>query len=167
MPHQSMSRYFHLLVLIVVLGGALSAPAQQWTQLPPTPDLPKPERSGMAAVNGIRLWYGRAHVPDNRRNLAVREIADRRTGQIGVSKCSGKGDGPGQTAPEEVIAQGDGCTEAGTCPGQTTIQNTGHEVRSLGLDRSPALRESTQLGRAIGKRLPARYSLLCMQNASS
>lgn len=57
MPHQSMSRYFHLLVLIVVLCGALSAPAQQWTQLPPTPDLPKPERSGMAAVNGIRLWY--------------------------------------------------------------------------------------------------------------
>jgi len=57
MPHQSMSRYFHLLVLIVVLGGALSAPAQQWTQLPPTPDLPKPECSGMAAVNGIRLWY--------------------------------------------------------------------------------------------------------------
>ena len=57
MPHQFMSRYFHLLVLIVVLCGALSAPAQQWTQLPPTPDLPKPERSGMAAVNGIRLWY--------------------------------------------------------------------------------------------------------------
>jgi hypothetical protein len=57
MPHQSMSRYSHLLVLIVVLGGALSAPAQQWIQLPPTPDFPKPERSGMAAVNGIRLWY--------------------------------------------------------------------------------------------------------------
>jgi pimeloyl-ACP methyl ester carboxylesterase len=57
MPHQSMSRYFRLLVLIVVLGGALSAPAQRWTQLPPTPDLPKPERTGMAALNGIRLWY--------------------------------------------------------------------------------------------------------------
>ncbi len=30
---------------------------QQWTQLPPTPALPKPDRSGMAAVNGIRIWY--------------------------------------------------------------------------------------------------------------
>jgi pimeloyl-ACP methyl ester carboxylesterase len=57
MPHQSMSRHFQLLVLIVVLGGALSVPAQQWRQLPPTPDLPKPERSGMAALNCIRLWY--------------------------------------------------------------------------------------------------------------
>ena len=54
MPHQSM---FHLCVLIVFLGWALSAPAQQWTQLPPTPELPKPEHSGMAAVNGIRIWY--------------------------------------------------------------------------------------------------------------
>jgi pimeloyl-ACP methyl ester carboxylesterase len=48
---------FHLCVLIVFLGWALSAPAQQWTQLPPTPELPKPEHSGMAAVNGIRIWY--------------------------------------------------------------------------------------------------------------
>jgi len=57
MPHQFMSRYFHLVVLIVVLGGPLSAPAQQWTQLPPTPELPKPDRTGMAAVNGIKIWY--------------------------------------------------------------------------------------------------------------
>lgn len=36
---------------------ALPARAQRWEQLPPTPDLPKPERSGTVAVNGIRIWY--------------------------------------------------------------------------------------------------------------
>jgi len=35
-----------------------SAGAQYpWLRLPPTPTLPKPERSGIAPVNGIRLWY--------------------------------------------------------------------------------------------------------------
>ena len=29
----------------------------RWERLPPTPALPKPEHSGVAAVNGIRLWY--------------------------------------------------------------------------------------------------------------
>ena len=57
MARQSMSRYFDLLVLMVTLSGALSVHSQQWAQLPPTPDLPKPERSGMTAVDGIRLWY--------------------------------------------------------------------------------------------------------------
>ena len=57
MPSQSMSLYFHRFILMIALSGALSAHAQQWAQLPPTPDLPKPERSGFAAVNGIRLWY--------------------------------------------------------------------------------------------------------------
>jgi len=28
-----------------------------WLELPPTPTLPKPERSGYAPVNGIKLWY--------------------------------------------------------------------------------------------------------------
>jgi pimeloyl-ACP methyl ester carboxylesterase len=58
MPSQSMSLYLHrFILLLIALSGALSAHAQQWAQLPPTPDLPKPERSGVAAVNGIRLWY--------------------------------------------------------------------------------------------------------------
>ena len=83
---------------------------------------------------------GRAHVPDNRRDLAVRKVADRRTGQVGVSKCSGKGEGPGPTASAQVIAQGGHCTEAGTRPGKTTIPNAGPEVQGFGLDRSPALR---------------------------
>src|SRR5690348_14487312 len=28
-----------------------------WLELPPTPTLTEPARSGYAAVNGIRLWY--------------------------------------------------------------------------------------------------------------
>ena len=52
-----MSLHLHRFILMIALSGALSAHAQQWAQLPPTPDLPKPERSGVAAVNGIRLWY--------------------------------------------------------------------------------------------------------------
>jgi pimeloyl-ACP methyl ester carboxylesterase len=36
---------------------ATSAGAQQWMTLPPTPTLPKPDRSGTAPVNGIRVWY--------------------------------------------------------------------------------------------------------------
>lgn len=31
--------------------------AQQWMSLPPTPTLPKPDRSGTAQVNGIKVWY--------------------------------------------------------------------------------------------------------------
>jgi pimeloyl-ACP methyl ester carboxylesterase len=57
MPSQSTSLYLHRFILMIALSGALSAHAQQWAHLPPTPDLPKPERSGVAAVNGIRLWY--------------------------------------------------------------------------------------------------------------
>jgi pimeloyl-ACP methyl ester carboxylesterase len=29
----------------------------QWLTLPPTPILPQPEESGLAAMNGIRIWY--------------------------------------------------------------------------------------------------------------
>ena len=35
----------------------MTAHAQQWAQLPPIPELPTPDRSGMVAVNGVRLWY--------------------------------------------------------------------------------------------------------------
>ena len=52
-------RHFALLsCLLVVLGIAAAASAEpQWQTLPPTPTLPKPEHSGYAPVNGIRLWY--------------------------------------------------------------------------------------------------------------
>jgi pimeloyl-ACP methyl ester carboxylesterase len=33
------------------------AQAQQWMTLPPTPTLPKPDVSGYAPVNGVRIWY--------------------------------------------------------------------------------------------------------------
>ena len=47
-----------LILLLIVLTGVLPAPAQNpWERLPPTPVLPKPDRSGIASVNGIRMWY--------------------------------------------------------------------------------------------------------------
>ena len=43
---------------MILLTGVLPAPAQNpWESLPATPALPKPERSGIASVNGIRMWY--------------------------------------------------------------------------------------------------------------
>jgi pimeloyl-ACP methyl ester carboxylesterase len=36
---------------------AWAARAPRWLDLPPTPALPDTERSGYAAVNGIKLWY--------------------------------------------------------------------------------------------------------------
>jgi pimeloyl-ACP methyl ester carboxylesterase len=50
-------RYLRFLIFLFVMTGALSAHAQQWRQFPPTPDLPKPDRSGIADVNGVRIWY--------------------------------------------------------------------------------------------------------------
>src|SRR5215831_11008282 len=44
-------------VLLMFSTPVSSAQTLQWEQLPPTPELPKPDRSGMAAVNGIRIWY--------------------------------------------------------------------------------------------------------------
>jgi pimeloyl-ACP methyl ester carboxylesterase len=54
-----MRRFALLLSLCIVVCYATPVLAQQypWERLPPTPTLPKPERSGVAAVNGIRLWY--------------------------------------------------------------------------------------------------------------
>jgi pimeloyl-ACP methyl ester carboxylesterase len=52
-------RSVRLLILLgIALTGVLPAPAQNpWERLPATPALPKPERSGIASVNGIRMWY--------------------------------------------------------------------------------------------------------------
>lgn len=54
-----MRRFALLLFAFVAAVGAQPAAAQHfpWERLPPTPTLPKPEQSGIAAVNGIRLWY--------------------------------------------------------------------------------------------------------------
>lgn len=53
-----MRRFSLILLIFATLGVALPARAQYpWQHLPPTPTLPKPERSGIAPLNGIRLWY--------------------------------------------------------------------------------------------------------------
>jgi pimeloyl-ACP methyl ester carboxylesterase len=41
---------------IVVLGGPARA-EPPWLTLPPTPQLPSPEKSGYAPVNGVKIWY--------------------------------------------------------------------------------------------------------------
>lgn len=49
-----------LIVLLMFAALAVARPAAAqypWMRLPPTPTLPKPETTGTAPVNGIRLWY--------------------------------------------------------------------------------------------------------------
>jgi pimeloyl-ACP methyl ester carboxylesterase len=45
------------LLFAIAMLAATDARAQQWMQLPPTPVLPKADKSGYAPVNGIRIWY--------------------------------------------------------------------------------------------------------------
>jgi pimeloyl-ACP methyl ester carboxylesterase len=53
----SMHRTILFSLLIPLAAAALGA-EPQWLTLPPTPTLPKPAQSGIAPVNGIKLWYG-------------------------------------------------------------------------------------------------------------
>lgn len=46
----------HLLILSALIGP-LWAQIPLSERLPPTPELPKPDRSGTVPVNGVRLWY--------------------------------------------------------------------------------------------------------------
>jgi len=41
----------------IVIGVLPAQTRYAWQQLPPTPALPKPERTGMAPVNGVKIWY--------------------------------------------------------------------------------------------------------------
>ena len=53
-----MLRFRFLLVAVVIF--AFSTPASavpQWLTLPPTPTLPKALHSGLAPINGIKIWY--------------------------------------------------------------------------------------------------------------
>jgi pimeloyl-ACP methyl ester carboxylesterase len=46
------------LLIFAALGAAAPARAPYpWQRIPPTPALPPPERSGIAPVNGVRIWY--------------------------------------------------------------------------------------------------------------
>lgn len=54
-----MLRHF-VLGLSIFVFFSVAAPAHakyRWMRLPPTPTLPKPERSGYAPVDGVRIWY--------------------------------------------------------------------------------------------------------------
>jgi pimeloyl-ACP methyl ester carboxylesterase len=44
-----------ILILFAVAGPALAE--DQWMTLPPTPSLPEARQSGLAEVNGIKVWY--------------------------------------------------------------------------------------------------------------
>ena len=52
-----MRRLGMIWVLLIALTGAAFAAEPQWLTLPPTPNLPKPAQSGLAPVNGVKLWY--------------------------------------------------------------------------------------------------------------
>lgn len=52
-----LSRRLAVFVMVVLLAPAARAQQPRWLDLPPTPTLPRAERSGYAPVNGIRLWY--------------------------------------------------------------------------------------------------------------
>jgi len=46
-----------LLALAILACGTPALATPQWLNLPPTPSLPKAVRSGLAPVNGIKIWY--------------------------------------------------------------------------------------------------------------
>ena len=50
-----LSLAFFLIVSLFAVATARAEP--QWLTLPPTPTLPKAEESGLAPVNGIKIWY--------------------------------------------------------------------------------------------------------------
>lgn len=53
-----MSALRHCLAALALLSCFASANAEpRWLSLPPTPTLPKATQSGLAPVNGIKLWY--------------------------------------------------------------------------------------------------------------
>jgi pimeloyl-ACP methyl ester carboxylesterase len=51
------SRRLAVSAISLLLSPRAWAQPPLWQQLPPTPALPAPERSGYAAVNGIKLWH--------------------------------------------------------------------------------------------------------------
>ncbi|HUI20233.1 MAG TPA: alpha/beta hydrolase [Methylocella sp.] len=53
-----MRGFSFLASLLALLGMAVAVHADpQWLTLPETPTLPTPERSGIAPVNGVKIWY--------------------------------------------------------------------------------------------------------------
>jgi pimeloyl-ACP methyl ester carboxylesterase len=54
MPIRRVALFF---CFVTGLRAAAAHAEAQWETLPPTPNLPKPARSGYAPINGIRIWY--------------------------------------------------------------------------------------------------------------
>ena len=53
-----MRRALGLLALLLALSiAAIAGAVYPWMVLPPTPTLPTPTKSGLAPINGIRIWY--------------------------------------------------------------------------------------------------------------
>jgi len=52
-----MTRLIFVLCVLLVSLGVTRADEPQWMTLPPTPALPEATQSGIAPVNGIKLWY--------------------------------------------------------------------------------------------------------------
>lgn len=53
----ALRRYLRLVIVLFLVAAPLRARAQQWEQLPPTPELPKPDQSGTVTISGARIWY--------------------------------------------------------------------------------------------------------------
>src|SRR5262245_27077797 len=54
----TMRRFAGLLAILFLFALARPAPAEdQWMTLPPTPSLPKAVKSGLAEINGIKIWF--------------------------------------------------------------------------------------------------------------
>ena len=52
-----MSGFRTLIAAALIAAGTAANAAPQWLSLPPTPTLPKPDQSGLAPVNGVKIWY--------------------------------------------------------------------------------------------------------------
>ncbi len=46
-----------LIAAALIAAGTMANAAPRWLTLPPTPTLPKPDQSGLAPVNGVKIWY--------------------------------------------------------------------------------------------------------------
>lgn len=46
-----------ILALMLIMSSFAARAQNPWERVPPTPTLPKPERSGMVPANGVRVWY--------------------------------------------------------------------------------------------------------------
>src|SRR5262252_2637156 len=51
-----LARCFLFVLMLACLSSSATS-QQKWRQLPATPDLPRPDHSGVVPVNGFHIWY--------------------------------------------------------------------------------------------------------------